>query len=59
MFDRSMAVRHQETAHEQLRREIEQQVEAFLAQGGKIDRLTSPTYQPNRLVSVGNLQTFD
>ncbi|WP_372747448.1 hypothetical protein [Litorivivens sp.] len=59
MFDRAMAIRHQETAHEQLRREIEQQVDAFLAQGGQIDRLSSPNYQPNRVVKVGSLHVLD
>tara|TARA_R100000687_G_scaffold82848_2_gene83561 strand:- start:151 stop:324 length:174 start_codon:yes stop_codon:yes gene_type:complete len=42
--------------HEQLRREIEQQVSEFLAGGGKIDCLVSPRLEPNRHVQVrGNL----
>ena len=41
-----------ETTHDQLRREIEHQVREFLAEGGKIDCLVSPRFEPNRHVQV-------
>lgn len=43
-----------ETSHELLRREIEQQVEQYLTQGGRIVRLSTPQFEPNRHVQVSN-----
>ncbi|MBB3048080.1 hypothetical protein FHR99_002346 [Litorivivens lipolytica] len=49
----------QQTSHEQLRREIQQQVEQFLARGGEIRSLASPVFQPQRVVSVRGALAMD
>ena len=55
----SVSPLEQQTSHEQLRKEIRDQVEQYLAEGGTIRSLASPVFQPQRSVSVRGALAMD
>jgi len=46
-------------SHEQLRQQIKEQIEQYLAEGGQIRRLAAPEFQPQRSVSVRGTLAMD
>lgn len=47
------------TRREQLRREIDRQVQDYLRRGGEIEKLQSPRFQPHRIVRANALVAVD
>ncbi len=50
---------NQPTSHEQLRQQIREQIEQYLAEGGEIRSLAAPVFQPQRSVSVRGTLAMD